>query len=143
MRECECEDERENGRSRAGIEQVLRAAVEPEFNFYKLQTLIENWLEKISVSGSETLSLPRSLAYYLFLYILRICACVCCFSDFRQFVERVFVYCNLTDLFGNPESLLVERAMLEQLPSEFRSETAYRLAFYLCVRVCVCVRRAC
>lgn len=101
MRVRECESKqcvrvcvRLSEESRAGV-------CELQFNFYKLQNLIENL--PVPAQGRtlcRSLSLALSLAYYLFLYVLRVC--VCCFSDFRQFVERVFVYCNLTDLFGNP-----------------------------------------
>lgn len=87
----------------------VNVGVELEFNFYKLQNLIENCFEKIFTSGSETPSLSQALSVSIsFLLTTSFCIFwvrVCCSSDCGQFVERVFVYCNLTDLFGNPGSL--------------------------------------
>lgn len=63
----------------------VNVGVELEFNFYKLQNLIENCFEKISTSGSETpllsqalslsvsLSLSLSCSLHLFVYF----GCVC------------------------------------------------------------------
>lgn len=81
------------------------------------------------------------LVHYIFLYILRACVlffglwaiCGTCFCllQFNRFVWQS----------GKP--CWAERPMNEQLPSEFRSVTAYQLAssvrLWACVCMCVCV----
>lgn len=77
------------------------------------------------------------LVHYIFLYILRACVlffglwaiCGTCFCllQFNRFVWQS----------GKP--CWAERPMFEQLPSEFRSVTAYQLASSVRLWACVCV----